>query len=66
MYDTTTDTWTTVVEELPFSLRHIRMMPFRSQLMIFSSHEAPENLAHVVLINPMTGSIQQLASATSN
>ena len=66
MYDTTNDTWTTVVEELPFSLRHIRMMPFRSQLMIFSSHEAPENLAHVVLINPMTGSIRQLASADNN
>ena len=63
MYDTTTGQWSTVIEELPFSLRHIRMMPFRSQLLIFSSHEAPENLAHVVLINPMTGSIQQVASA---
>lgn len=66
VYDTTNDTWTTVIEELPFSLRHIRMMPFRSQLMIFSSHESPENLAHVVLINPMNGSIQQLASANEN
>ena len=66
VYDTTNDTWTTVIEELPFSLRHIRMMPFRSQLLIFSSHESPENLAHVVLINPGTGSMQQLASTTTD
>ena len=66
MYDTTTGTWTTLVEELPFSLRHIRMMPFRSQLVIFSSHEAPENLAHVVLINPMAETAQRLAASPTN
>jgi N-acetylneuraminic acid mutarotase len=52
MYDTSTDTWKTVVAELPFALRHITMMPYRSQLLVFSSHESDSNMAHVVLINP--------------
>jgi hypothetical protein len=52
MYDTSTDTWETVVAELPFALRHITMMPYRSQLLVFSSHESDSNMAHVVLINP--------------
>ena len=52
MYDTETGEWSMVVEELPFALRHITMMPYRSQLLVFSSHESPSNMAHVVLINP--------------
>ena len=52
MYDIESDTWSTVVEELPFALRHIQMMPFRGQLVIFTSHETDSNLAQVVLINP--------------
>ena len=52
MYDISSDTWKTVVEEIPFSLRHITMMPYRGQLLIFSSHESNANMAHVVLINP--------------
>ncbi|MBG79774.1 MAG: hypothetical protein CMJ39_03565 [Phycisphaerae bacterium] len=55
MYDTQTNTWTTIVEDLPFALRHITMMPFRGQLMIFTSHESDANMAHVVLINPYKG-----------
>ena len=31
---------------------HITMMPFRGQLLVFTSHESDTNLAHVVLINP--------------
>jgi hypothetical protein len=64
MYDTSSSEWTTIVEELPFSLRHIRMVPFRSQLLIFTSHEKDANMAHVVLINPheATGS-PRVASA---
>ncbi|MCH2146050.1 MAG: hypothetical protein MK082_13045 [Phycisphaerales bacterium] len=53
MFDTRTGAWRTIVEELPFSLRHIRMMPFRSQLLIFTSHESDSNMAHMVLLNPM-------------
>ena len=52
MFDTESGTWTTVMEELPFALRHIRMMPYRGQLLIFTSHESEANMAHVVLINP--------------
>jgi hypothetical protein len=52
MYDTETGEWSMVVEELPFALRHITMMPYRGQLLVFSSHESPSNMAHVVLINP--------------
>ncbi len=52
MYDTETGEWSMVVEELPFALRHITMMTYRGQLLVFSSHESPSNMAHVVLINP--------------
>ncbi|HAW96383.1 MAG TPA: hypothetical protein DCX60_08915 [Phycisphaerales bacterium] len=52
MYDTETGEWSMVVEELPFALRHITMMPYRGQLLVFSSHESSSNMAHVVLINP--------------
>ena len=52
MFDTETGTWTTIVDELPFALRHIRLMPYRGQLLVFTSHESDTNLAHVVLINP--------------
>ena len=52
MYDIVEDTWTTVAESMPIPLRHATMVPFRGQLLIFSSHRDDGNVAQVMLVNP--------------
>lgn len=52
MYDPATERWSTLIEEIPISPRHMRMMPFRGRLLLFSTHEADRDVAHVVVIDP--------------
>jgi len=56
MFDPATRTWTTVLDEIPISPRHMRMMKHRGRLLVFSTHTDEANLAHVILIEPVTSS----------
>jgi len=51
MYDPRTDTWTTVMERIPVSGRHMRMMAYRGQLLLYSVHNEEVDAANIALID---------------
>ncbi|MEM1186773.1 MAG: kelch repeat-containing protein [Planctomycetota bacterium] len=51
VYDPPTDTWSTLMDEIPVSPRHMRMMAFRGRLMLVTSHFDDADMTHVVLID---------------
>ncbi|MEE2973564.1 MAG: hypothetical protein VX672_10585 [Planctomycetota bacterium] len=51
-FDPSTGTWTTVVEEIPLNPRHMRMLPYRGRLLVFSSHVADDDMVTLAFIDP--------------
>ncbi len=51
MYDPITDTWTTVVDELPFETRHMRMFAHGDRLLIYSGHVDGQTRAMLAFID---------------
>jgi len=54
MFDPKTQRWTTVLDEIPISPKHMSMFEYRGRLLVFSTHTDEANLAHVILIEPAT------------
>ena len=52
VYDPASNRWSMLMEEIPINPRHMRMMPYRGQLLIFSSHVDDADMVHLVFINP--------------
>ena len=51
MYDPATDRWSVVLEELPFDPTHMRALPFRGHLLLYSAHDE-RPIARVALVRP--------------
>ena len=41
-----------VMEEIPMKPRHMRMMPYRGRLLLFSSHVEDEDMVNLVFVDP--------------
>ena len=52
VFDPKSGTWSMLMDSLPINPRHMRMMAYRGQLLIFSSHVDDSNQVHLVFINP--------------
>lgn len=51
VYDPATDSWSTLVEELPFGMRHTRALVYNDNIMLVSTH-FEENELRIALIHP--------------
>lgn len=51
MYDPATDSWTTVVDELPFEVKHMRMFAHGDRLLIYSGHVDGQHQAMLAFID---------------
>jgi N-acetylneuraminic acid mutarotase len=51
-FDPATETWSMVMEEIPMKPRHMRMMPYRGRLLLFSSHVEDEDMVNLVFVDP--------------
>lgn len=54
MYDPATDRWSTVMETIPVTPTHLRMMPYRGRIMLFSSHVDEGGKVELVFVDPGT------------
>lgn len=52
VFDPATSSWSVLLDNMPLSPRHMRMMPFRGRLLLFSTHDADHRVARIVLIDP--------------
>ena len=59
-FDPATNQWTIVMEDIPFPPRHMRMMPHRGRLLLFSSHVKDADTVELAIIDP---GFPELASA---
>lgn len=59
-FDPATNQWTTVMEDMPFPPRHMRMMAHRGRLLLFSSHIEDTDSVELAIIDP---GFPELASA---
>ena len=51
VFDPATETWTTLLSELPFDTRHARMLAYRDRLLIVSTHRDDGRML-VALVRP--------------
>ena len=51
-YDPATNTWSMVMDEIPINPRHMRMMPYRGRLLLFTSHVADDDMVTLAFIDP--------------
>lgn len=51
VYDPATDTWSTLIEELPFGMRHTRALVYHDMILLVSTH-FEDNRLRVALIHP--------------
>ena len=51
-FDPETNTWSTVMDEIPMNPRHMRMMPYRGRLLLFTSHVADDDMVTLAFIDP--------------
>ena len=51
VYDPAADRWTTLLEEIPVSPRHMRMKAFRGRLLLITSHFDDQDMTHLVLVD---------------
>ena len=51
-FDPNTNAWSMVMEEIPMQPRHMRMMPYRGRLLLFSSHVAENDMVNLVFVDP--------------
>jgi len=49
IFDVATQTWSTSTFEIPFSTRHMRALPFRNQILLFSTHNDRNELTLAIL-----------------
>ena len=54
VYDPATDRWSTVMETIPVTPTHLRMMPYRGRILLFSSHVDEGGKVDLVFIDPGT------------
>lgn len=52
VFDPELNEWSTLIDELPILPTHMRMMPYRGQLLVFSTHVEDADMAHLLFINP--------------
>ncbi|MEO1533984.1 MAG: kelch repeat-containing protein [Planctomycetota bacterium] len=50
VFDPATNEWSVLVDEIPMSPRHMRMMTFRGRLLLFSTHFADEAQAQMAMV----------------
>ncbi|MEE2973160.1 MAG: kelch repeat-containing protein [Planctomycetota bacterium] len=51
-FDPATSTWSVVMDEIPMNPRHMRMLPYRGRLLLFTSHVADEDMVTLAFIDP--------------
>ncbi|MCP4837104.1 MAG: hypothetical protein GY895_20335 [Phycisphaera sp.] len=51
-FDPATSTWSVVMDEIPINPRHMRMMPYRGRLLLFTSHVADDDMVTLAFIDP--------------
>ena len=54
VYDPATDRWSTVMETIPVTPTHLRMMPYRGRILLFSSHVDEGGKVELVFVDPGT------------
>lgn len=54
VYDPATDRWSTVMETIPVTPTHLRMMPYRGRILLFSSHVDEGGKVDLVFVDPGT------------
>ena len=62
-FDPETNTWSVVMDEIPINPRHMRMMPYRGRLLLFTSHVADEDMVTLAFVDPgyqMTSRVGQV------
>lgn len=52
VFDPETQAWTTLIDAIPVTPRHLRMTTFRGRLMLVSTHTDDADLVHIILIDP--------------
>lgn len=50
-YDSSTNTWTTVIEDLALEPKHLRMFTYGTRLLLLSSHN-DQSTVHITLVDP--------------
>ncbi|MEM9253748.1 MAG: hypothetical protein AAGB29_15515 [Planctomycetota bacterium] len=62
VYDPASDAWTVLIDEIPITPRHSRMMAYRGRLLLVSSHVDEHDMTHVILIEPPASTTEQTAA----
>ncbi|MCI0622544.1 MAG: hypothetical protein L0387_12940 [Acidobacteria bacterium] len=65
VYDPGKGEWSTLIERLPVSPRHIRMFPLRDRLLIYSARSEGAKAVHLALIDPMLSHSDREPQTTS-
>jgi N-acetylneuraminic acid mutarotase len=52
VYDPQTRRWTTLIENLPMSTRHMRMFALRDRLLLYSAYDVGTKAVHLLIIEP--------------
>ena len=52
VYDPATDRWSVVMDEIPVTPTHLRMMPYRGRILLFSSHVDEGGKVDLVFVDP--------------